>query len=71
MVGTRKRELGKEHHSTLTSMANLASTYRNQGRWKEAKELEVEVIETRKRVVREEHPSVLTSMANLAHTLKS
>ncbi|XTI89297.1 hypothetical protein V2W45_560016 [Cenococcum geophilum] len=24
-------------------MANLASTYRNQGRWKEAEELEVQV----------------------------
>ncbi|OCK74986.1 HET-domain-containing protein, partial [Lepidopterella palustris CBS 459.81] len=33
---TRKRVLGEEHPSTLTSMANLASTYRNQGRWKEA-----------------------------------
>ncbi|KAF2468699.1 uncharacterized protein BDR25DRAFT_52242 [Lindgomyces ingoldianus] len=39
-------------------MANLASTYRNQGRWKEAKELEVEVIETRKRVVSEERQGV-------------
>jgi hypothetical protein len=32
-------------------MANLASTYSNQGRWKEAEELEVLVMETRKRVV--------------------
>jgi hypothetical protein len=29
------RVLGDEHPNTLTSMANLASTYRNQGRWKE------------------------------------
>jgi hypothetical protein len=49
-------------------MAMVASTYRNQGRWKEAKELEVQVMETRKRVLREEHPSTLTSMANLAYT---
>ena len=28
--------LGAEHPSTLTSMANLASTYMNQGQWKEA-----------------------------------
>jgi Tetratricopeptide repeat len=48
--------LGEEHPDTLASMANLASTYRNQGRWKEAKELEVQVIETRKRVLGEEHP---------------
>jgi hypothetical protein len=31
---------------TLTSMTNLASTYRNQGRWKEAEEMEVQVMET-------------------------
>jgi len=30
-------------------MGNLALTYRNQGRWKEAEELGVEVMETRKR----------------------
>jgi hypothetical protein len=51
-------------------MANLASTYRNQGRWKEAEELEVQVMETRKRVLGAEHPDTLTSMANLAYTLK-
>ncbi|KAF1951016.1 hypothetical protein CC80DRAFT_425467, partial [Byssothecium circinans] len=45
----RKRMLGDEHPSTLTSMANLALTYGDQGRWKEAEELEVQVMETRKR----------------------
>jgi Tetratricopeptide repeat len=59
--GTRKRVLGQEHPDTLTSMANLASKYRNQGRWKEAEELEVQVKETRKRVLGQEHPSTLTS----------
>jgi hypothetical protein len=62
---TRKRVLGVEHPSTLTSMANLASTYSGQGRWKEAEELEVQVMETKKRVLGVEHPSTLTSMANL------
>ena len=38
--GDEKRMLGAEHPDTLTSMANLASTYRNQGRWKEAEELD-------------------------------
>ncbi|RJE18902.1 Phosphorylase superfamily [Aspergillus sclerotialis] len=51
-------------------MANLASTYRNQGRWKEAEELDVQVMETRKKVLGAEHPSTLTSMANLAFTWK-
>jgi hypothetical protein len=46
-------DCGAEHPSTLTGMANLASTYRNQGRWKEAEELDVQVMETRKRVLGE------------------
>ena len=49
-------------------MSNLASTYWNQGRWKEAEELEVQVMETRKRLLGAEHPSTLTSMSNLALT---
>ena len=68
---TSKRVLGEEHPDTLTSMANLASTFWNQGRWKEAEELEVQVMETFKRVLGEEHPDTLTSMANLAFTFKA
>ncbi|KKA23702.1 kinesin light chain 1, partial [Rasamsonia emersonii CBS 393.64] len=36
VMEARKKVLGEEHPATLASMANLASTYRNQGRWKEA-----------------------------------
>ena len=64
------RVLGEEHSDTLTSMANLASTYWNQGWWKEAEELEVQVMPTRKRVLGEEHPDTLTSMGNLALTYR-
>jgi hypothetical protein len=59
-----------QHNLDLTSMANLASTFWNQGRWKEAEELEVQVMETRKRVLGAEHPDTLTSMNNLAFTWK-
>ena len=55
--------LGLEHPSTLSSMANLASTYWNQGRWKEAEELEVQVMETSSRVLGLEHPDTLTKLA--------
>ena len=41
----RKKLLGAEHPDTLTSMANLASTYWNQGRWNEAEQLEVQVMD--------------------------
>jgi tetratricopeptide (TPR) repeat protein len=69
-AGIRKELLGEEHPDTLTSMTNLASTYREQGRWKEAEELQVSVMEARKRVLGEEHPDTLTSMANLASTYR-
>jgi len=67
---TFNRLLGDEHPDTLAGMANLASTYRNQGWWKEAEELGVQVMETRERVLGEEHPSTLASMNNLAFTSK-
>ena len=57
VMETRKRVLGDEHPDTLTSMANLAATYRNQGRWNGAEELEVQVIKTFKRVLRDEYLS--------------
>jgi hypothetical protein len=71
VIETRKRVLGAEHPNTLTSMSNLASTFSNQGRWKEAEELEVQVIDTRKRVLGAEHPDTLTSMSNLASTFRN
>jgi len=65
----RKRVLGAEHPDTLTSMANLASTYQKQGRWTEAEQLGV-----REMVISAlgaEHPSTLTGMGNLAFTYRN
>ena len=70
VIETKKRVLGQEHPSTLTSIGNLAVTYLNQGRWKEAKDLLVQVIETRKRVLGQEHLDTLSSMGNLASTYR-
>ena len=67
---TRKRVQGAEHPDTLTSVANLASTYRKQGQLKEAKELFIQVMETRKRMSGAEHPHTLAIMANLASTYR-
>ncbi len=61
-----EKVLGLEHPSTLSSMANLALTYRDQGRWKEAEELYVQVMETTARLRGHKHLDTLTSMANLA-----
>ena len=58
VIEMRKRVLGQEHPDTLTIIDDLASTYRDQGRWKEAEELEVKVMETSLRVLGQEHPDV-------------
>ncbi|EHK42483.1 hypothetical protein TRIATDRAFT_293811 [Trichoderma atroviride IMI 206040] len=64
-----RRELfGHDHPDTLTSMANLASTYRKQGRRKEAEDLDVQVMETRKMKLGTDHLDTLSSMNNLAST---
>ncbi|KAL2820415.1 hypothetical protein BJX63DRAFT_418491 [Aspergillus granulosus] len=71
VMETSKTVLGDKHPITLSSMANLAATYRYQGQWNEAEELEAQVMETRKTVLGDKHPNTLSSMANLAYTWKS
>ncbi|KAJ5090876.1 hypothetical protein N7532_009560 [Penicillium argentinense] len=71
VMESRKMKLGVDHPDTLTSMANLASTYWNQGRWEEAEQLNVQVMESRKMKLGVGHPSTLTSMANLASTYRN
>jgi tetratricopeptide (TPR) repeat protein len=66
MMETSLRLLGEEHPDTLTTISNLASTYSNQGQWKKAEELQVQVMESRKRLLGDEHPYTLTSISNLA-----
>ena len=62
---TFKRVLGSKHPDTLSSIANLASTYSNQGRLVKAESLEEKVMETRKRVLGQEYPDTLASITNL------
>ena len=69
-VGIRKRLLGVDHPDTLSSIANLASTYREQGRWEEAEKLFMQVMEASKAKLGADHPSTLISMANLASTYR-
>lgn len=56
------------YFDTLLDMTTLASSYKKQGRWEEAEEQEVCVMETRKRVLGEEHPDTLDIMTSLALT---
>ena len=46
----------KHERATASCLAALATTYHNQGQWKEAKELEVQEVEERKRMLGEENP---------------
>jgi len=41
-------KFGARPPKTLTTVSNLASTYWNQGRWDEAEELDLQILETRK-----------------------
>ena len=49
-------------------MANIASTYRSQGRWNEAEQLQVQVMDMSKKLLGVEHPNTLTSIESLAST---
>ncbi|CAI7652608.1 unnamed protein product [Penicillium manginii] len=64
----RIKTLGLEAAETLNSTAMLAVAYRLEGGWREAEQLEVQVMETRKTKLGADHPDTLTSMANLAST---
>ena len=65
---TRRRVLGDEHPSTLTSADNLAATRWAQGDHAGARALHEEVYATLRRVLGDEHPDTLTSANNLAAT---
>jgi ATP/maltotriose-dependent transcriptional regulator MalT len=70
VMETRKAKLGADHPHTLTIMANLAWTYRSQGRWEDEEKLEIQVLETSKAKFGADHPDTLTGMANLASTYR-
>ncbi|KAF6240779.1 hypothetical protein HO173_001452 [Letharia columbiana] len=62
---TKKRNLGEFHPGTLTSMANLATIYQGQKRWKEAEKLALRVIELRQNALGPEHPDTVNTQAEL------
>ncbi|KAJ5937374.1 hypothetical protein N7454_004674 [Penicillium verhagenii] len=66
----RVKLLGEADKKALDSTALLASIYRNQARWKEAENLEVQVLEIRKTKLGEDHPNTLKSMGRLASTYR-
>ncbi|KAJ5538671.1 hypothetical protein N7494_008150 [Penicillium frequentans] len=60
-----------DYEESLASTTMLARAYSLEGRWGEAEQLEVQVLETSKTIFGESHPNTLMSMANLASTYRS
>jgi tetratricopeptide (TPR) repeat protein len=66
-----KALLGEDHPSTIKNAGNLAMTYNDQGRYKEAEELQRQVMEKYKAMEKQEYRiEILFSMYNLACSLK-
>jgi len=67
----RDRLLVDEHPDTIVAMADLAYTCRDQERWKNAQQLQLQSLVIRKRMaLGEEHLDTIVAMANLASTYK-
>ncbi|OCK74139.1 hypothetical protein K432DRAFT_311312, partial [Lepidopterella palustris CBS 459.81] len=60
-----KRVLGEEHPSTLTSMANLALTFKGQGRNEEAVKLMSESVRLTTLILGADHPFTLSLIGEL------
>ncbi|KAJ5498989.1 Tetratricopeptide TPR-4 [Penicillium expansum] len=71
VVAVSRDIFGTNHPFTLTSMSNLASTYREQARWSDAERLEKEVVASSEAVLGETHPQTLISISNLASTYRN
>jgi len=68
VIETRKRVLGLQHPDTMSSMANLATTYSKQARWMEVEEQLIQVVEQTKTTLGLEHPLTVATIKNLAST---
>ncbi|KAJ5662973.1 hypothetical protein N7507_003704 [Penicillium longicatenatum] len=65
------RLLGIEDEDSLNSLALLGMAYEQNGQWRKAEKLQVQVMETSKTKFGEDHPSTLANMGNLASTFIS
>ncbi|KAL9032959.1 MAG: hypothetical protein Q9214_007737, partial [Letrouitia sp. 1 TL-2023] len=65
-----KKVLGKEHPHTLTSVDNLALVLQRQGKYKEAEQMNRQVLKSRGKVLGKDHPDTLTNISNSALVLQ-
>jgi tetratricopeptide (TPR) repeat protein len=66
---TRRKTIGIEDASTLTSMSDLATLLSCQGKYGEAEEIHRESLKLTRKVLGDEHPETLVSINNLATLL--
>ena len=67
----REKTLGKEHHSTLTSVSRLAETLQYQGKYDAAEAMCRRALDGFEKALGKEHPDTLTSVNNLALVLRN
>ena len=60
-----------EHPDTIYAMANLAATYHNLGKYKDAEKLGIQVLDSRNRILGVEHPDTMNAIVDLASTYRS
>jgi tetratricopeptide (TPR) repeat protein len=61
----------QDNEARTNLVVKCATALFRDGRWKEAEELEAQVMQTRKRALGEEHPDTLISMSNLVSTYRN
>ena len=60
-----------EHPDTIRAMGNLAVTFQALGKYTEAENPEIQVLDARNRILGVQHPHTILAMDNLAATLRS
>jgi hypothetical protein len=65
VLGVRRRVLGEEHPSTLTSAGNLAASLAGQGKHAQAEEMLRAALAARRRVLGSAHPATLATAKDL------
>jgi tetratricopeptide (TPR) repeat protein len=71
VMETRKRALGDEHPSTLTTRSNLALVLERQGKYEAAEAMNRQTLTLSETALGREYPSTLATMSNLATVLGS
>ncbi|KAF5529093.1 hypothetical protein FMEXI_14357 [Fusarium mexicanum] len=66
--GLRRKVLGEKHPDTISSMADLATTYHEQGRYSKAELMRLKALELRQEVLGKNHQDTAKSMSDLADT---